>query len=362
MTGRQTINDVARVAGVSKATVSAVLNDRRGVSESTRARVLAVMEELHYRPATTAAVRRGGRRHRSLGLVIKEIDNPYYMEVASGAIAAASRLGYTVLVASSEGDYASERDAVQLLCERGTEGLIVTPVLDPHADLSHLFDLKRRNVPFVLLEEVRGVRASLIDIENLEASRLAVDHLIGLGHTRIVHLAGPEYSTHSRDRIEGVYRAFSRSAQGMNDGAIIAAGTHLEDGYRAGLALFGDRAPDERPTAVTCYNDLVALGLVRALQALGLLVPDDVSVVGFDDLQLLDYCAVPLTSVHVPKHEMGQRATDLLVRHIEAGGTLPPVREYLPGRLVVRGSTRPPAHLMPAARRHSPAIRHARVR
>ncbi|MDB4905452.1 MAG: regulatory protein LacI [Gemmatimonadetes bacterium] len=336
---RATITDVAREAGVSKASVSAVMNEKPGVSEQTRAHVLAVMSRLNYRPARPAA-RGGTRARRSLGLVIKEMDNPYYTEVASGAVAAGRQLGYTMVVASSEGDYESERAAVQVFCDHGVDGLIITPVLGPQSDLSHLFELQRRNVPFVLLEEVRGVRASLVDIENVEASAQAVEFLFGQGHVHIVHFAGPEYSMHSRERIDGVYRAFSGSAHSFGPDAIVRAGAHLEDGYRAGLEYFGPLSAAQRPTAVTCYNDLVALGLMRALTELGISVPGDVSVVGFDDLQLLDYLGVSLTSVHVPKFEMGHRATEMLIRHIETHEPIPPVSHYLSGRLVLRGSTR----------------------
>ena len=343
MSKRATITDVAREAGVSKASVSAVINDKPGVSEQTRARVLGVMTRLRYRPERSAAARRASPDRRSLGLVIKEMDNPYYMEIASGALAAGRESGYTVVVASSEGDYEAERHAIQVLCDQGVDGLIITPVLGPQSDMSHLFDLQRRNVPFVLLEEVRGVRASLVDIENVEASAQAVEHLIAEGHTRIVHFAGPEYSSHSRERIEGVYRAFSRSTLVLADDAIVRAGAHLEDGYRAGLAYFSGHEEGDRASAVTCYNDLVALGVLRALSELQVAVPDDVSVIGFDDLQLLEYLGASLSSVHVPKYEMGQRATEILVRHIETNEPLPPVSEYLAGRLVLRGSTRPSA-------------------
>jgi DNA-binding LacI/PurR family transcriptional regulator len=349
MAERPTINDVAREAGVSKASVSAVLNHKAGVSDRTRARVEAVMERLNYRPSGHVLSRSPSGKRRSLGLIIKEMDNPYYTEVATGALAEGRKHGYTVLVASSEGDYEAEKEAVELMREQGVDGLIVTPVVDEHADLSHLFELKRRNFPFVLLEEIRGVRASLIDIENVEASRRAVEHLIEGGHTRIVHFAGPAYSMHSRERVEGVYRAFSGSPQVFAGDAIIPAGAHLEDGYRAGLAHFRGRPAAERPTGVTCYNDLVAMGVMRALAELGVRVPDDVSVIGFDDLAIVDYLAVPLTSVHVPKHEMGRRATEILIRHIEAREALPPVKEYLAGELVLRASTRPLTPPAPAA-------------
>jgi DNA-binding LacI/PurR family transcriptional regulator len=278
---------------------------------------------------------------RSLGLLIKEVDNPYYSEVVAGIRAYGRDRGYTVVVASSEGDAKAEQEATETLRRHGVAGLVVTPVMDWDTDLSHLFELMRRNFPFVLLEQIHGLRASLVDVENVEASRTAVEFLIQQGHTRIVHFGGPSYSMHSEERVDGVRRAFSRSSLVFPDDAIVPAGAHLEDGYRAGLEYFRDRQGPDRPTAVTCYNDLVALGLIRALGELGLSVPGDVSVVGFDNLAILPYVGVPLTTIHVPKVEMGERATEMLIRRIEARQALPPERVTFEGTLVVRGSTRP---------------------
>ena len=338
-TKRTTISDVARHAGVSKATVSAVLNDKGTVRDSTRARVVSVMKQLNYRPRSTVGLPRRGDT-RSLGLLIKELDNPYYSEIVAGIRDFGRRRGYAVVVASSEGDAEAEQDATELMRRQGVAGLLVTPVMDPDVDLSHLFELNRRNFPFVLLEQIRGVRASLVDVENVEASRGAVDFLIQQGHERIIHFAGPMYSMHSEERIDGVRRAFSRCSLVFPDESIIRVGAHPDDGYRVGLLYFRDRSPADRPTAVTCYNDLVALGLIRALKELGICVPGDVSVVGFDDLAILPYVGVPLTTVHVPKVQMGERATELLIRRIEAHKAMPPERIYFEGELVVRNSTR----------------------
>ena len=203
---RPTITDVAASAGVSKATVSAVLNDSDTVKDATRDRVLTAIELLNYRP-TQLTGRASSRRDRSVAVVIKEYDNPYYADVIAGARAAADAAGYTLLVVSSEGEYGAEARAVALLRGKDVDGLIATPVLDEHADLSHFFELKRRNVPFVLLEAVRGVRASIVDVDNVEASRRTVEHLFALGHTRVVHFAGPPYSAHSQERVDGVHRS-----------------------------------------------------------------------------------------------------------------------------------------------------------
>ncbi len=339
MTKRPTISDVARHAGVSKATVSAVLNDTGSVKQSTRDRVLAAMEMLNYRPSQSAG-RDGVRRSRSIGLIIKEIDNPYYAEVILGARSYASEKGYTLLVVSSEGEYEAERRAVELLRSIDVDGLIATPVLDEQADLSHFFELKRRNFPFVLLEQVRGVPASLVDVDNVDASRRAVEHLIALGHTRIAHFAGPDYSMHTLERIDGVHRAYSGSHLIFSDDNIVSAGAHLADGYRAALAYFGARQAGRRATAVTCYNDLVAIGVCRALAELGLRVPDDVSVVGYDDVPITEYLPIALTTVRMPKFEMGKLAAQMLIRHVESKTGVLPQKVFLDAELVIRGSTR----------------------
>jgi LacI family transcriptional regulator/LacI family repressor for deo operon, udp, cdd, tsx, nupC, and nupG len=234
---------------------------------------------------------------------------------------------------------------VELLRDKDVDGLIAAPVMDEHADLSHFFELKRRNFPFVFLEGVRGVPASLVDLENVSASQKAVEYLFGLGHRRIAHFAGPAYSTHSQERVAGVHRAYSSSNLVFSPDDIVQAGAHFEDGHRCGHALFQERTESDRPTAVTCYNDLVAMGLCKALSELGIRCPEDVSVVGFDDIKFCENLAVPLTTIRVPKFEMGNLAAQMLIRHIESKQAVTPRKVYLDATLVVRSSTAPPAHI-----------------
>ena len=340
--GRATIQDVADRAAVSIATVSAVLNDKATVRDSTRAQVLSAIRELNYR--SRPALRRQGSPEgaRSVGFVLREIANPYYAEIIDGAEEYLRERGYRMLVGASAGIVSREHQIVDLFRLKDFDGLLLTPVLDRETDLAHMFDLKRRNIPFVLLEEVHGIQASLVDVDNVDGAKQAVGHLIDLGHTRIVHLAGPEYSLHSDERVAGVRAAYSESALVYSDDVVVRAGDSLADGYRAGMAHFRALPAARRPTAVTCYNDLVAIGLCRALVELGLRVPDDVSVVGYDDLQLLDYVSPRLTSVRVPKREVGRMAAELLHEEIEGGPPAAPRKEYLRAELVLRESTRAP--------------------
>ena len=176
-------------------------------------------------------------------------------------------------------------------------------------------------------------------LELKKASKHAVEWLIDHGHKRIVHFAGPMYSMHSDERIEGVRRAFSAQQLALTERDVVHAGARLEDGYAAGLAYFREKS-DNPPTAVTCYNDLVAIGLMRALRELNIKVPDDVSVIGYDDIAMSSYCCVPLTSVRVPRKQIGNRAAEMLIQHIESSDTWKIERLSLKAELIVRESTR----------------------
>jgi len=335
-----TMEDVAAEAGVSKSTVSAVINDKDVVHEDTRELVWDAVNELDYRPRGSA--RRGFKAPsgKSIGFVIKEANNPYYSETLVGIQEVAHEKGFLTYVSSSEGRFDREQQIIEQFANKDLDGLIITPILNGDTDLSHLFDLKRNNIPFVLLEDIRGLQADLVDIDNVQASGTAVQHLIELGHERIVHFAGPSYSEHTQERIEGVHRAFSRSPLVFNDDTVVNTGDSFEEGYERSLDVFAEW--NGEVTGVTCYNDLVALGVMKGLRELGISVPDDISIVGFDDLKLLDYFPIPLTTIRVPKHEMGHRATDLLLDQIDSGTTGSPTQIVLDAELVVRSSTAPP--------------------
>jgi LacI family transcriptional regulator len=349
---RATMQDVARLADVSKATVSAVLNSSSDVRDHTRERVMSAIALLNYRAQNAPPRRDSTERGPTLGLVIKEVDNPYYAEVILGAREIAEQSGYTLIVASSEGEHDAERRAVHALRANGIDGFMLTPVLDETADLAHLFELKRRNLPLVLLERVRGLRASLVDVDNVRASRRAADHLIARGHARLAHFAGPPYSMHSQERIEGVRLASSAASQiVLTENDIVIAGAHLADGYRAALSYFDGRHPDERATGITCYNDLVAIGVCRALTDLGLRVPADVSVIGFDDITLAEYASVPLTTVRMPKRQMGALAASMLIQQIESHTVLPPRAEMLESEIIERASVARPNERRASMRR-----------
>ena len=342
---RVTITDVAKHARVSTGTVSAVLNGRTSVRDITRQRVLDVIDELGYQPSFPARNLRLGHTNdavtgRCVGLLIKEIDNPFYTDVITGTHRLLQDQGYAAFVCTSQGNYEQEGDLINALRGWLIHGAIIAPVLHAQTDLSHLFMLKRARYPFVVLEDLAGLRVNSVSMDNVKASQMALRYLIESGHQRIVYLAGPTYTQCTRDRIQGVEPAFSPSNLVYSEAVIVPAGARSEDGYRATVQLFRDRSAEERPTAVACFNDLVAMGVLRALAELGLSVPEDVSVVGFDDIQEAAYLPVPLTTVRVPKLEMGRRAAELLLRQLDASEAMLAERVVLETDLVLRGSTR----------------------
>lgn len=327
------------MAGVSKSTVSAVINNSRPVTVETRARVVDAARALNYQPSAKARhLRDNGSR--CIGLIIKERGNPFYDEVAMGAMRVASEAGYSLYVASSEGDYGEEGKIIDDLRNKGVNGLIISPVLNEQTDLSSLFMLRQARYPFVLLERIFGVQANIVDVDNAAASKEAVQHLIREGHSSIVHFAGPPYSMHTRERIDGVRQAFSESRLVFREDTVVEAGCRFSDGYRTALSFFGERDEASWPTAVTCFNDLVALGVWAALRELNVAVPERVSIIGYDDLHLLRFLPEGLSSVHTQIGEMGEVAARMLIEHIESREELAVERRTLPARLELRQTTR----------------------
>ena len=337
-----TITDVADAAGVSKATVSAVLNDRPNVGSDTRERVRGVIDRMNYRPRASARLQRTGRTSPAVGLVVKEIANPYYAEIVAAVRAEAAERGYLVVVCDTGGSAAEEAKCCRVLREHGVEGVVISPVRGDGADFAHLFDLRRERFPFVLLGSVVGIQAPTVSIDSQASAKSAARHLLDAGYERVVHFAGPAYSQHSRERVEGVRAAYSETAHAFDPSFVVEAGASMADGHRAAAAFFVDY-DGPRPLGVTCYNDLVALGVWQAAAEAGLSVPGDVALVGHDDLELARRLPLGLSSVHSPNAELGRRAAALLFDALDGDAPAAPEHVVLDTHLVVRASSPPVA-------------------
>ncbi len=335
-----TINDVARRAGVSKVTVSAVINDKKCVRPVTRDLVLNVIKELNFRPKGTARNLKSANGDKSIGVILKDLTYPFYTSIATGIREYADGKGYSVVVTSSENDSECERQFSHMFSSKDIKGAIISPLVEGEAEIEHLFKLKMINYPFVLLEDVKGIKANVVAIDSQKAIMQAVKYLINSGHNNIVHFSGPASSSYTQERIDGFRQAFSESTLVYNKDMIVPVGCRYTESFRKTVDYFKHKKPKNYPTAIVCFNDLQALAVMMALKELGIRVPDDISVIGNDDIEYAKFYPVPLTTIRAPQFEIGQKAAEILIRNIESSKQLPVEKVILETELVVRESSR----------------------
>ena len=337
---RITIVEVAKKAGVSKGTVSAVINARNTVKPVTRDHILEVMKELNFRPRGVARNLKNGNQYRSIGVIIKDLNYPFYTSIATGVKEYANSKGYSVIVTSSENEHESEKRFSHLFSAKDVKGTIIAPIVEGASEIEHLFKLKMINYPFVLLEDVKGIQANVVAINNLKAIKKAVKYLIDSGHTKIVHFAGPPQSSHTQERIEGFRHAFSESTLVFSKDMIVPVGSSHDESYCKTIEYFKEKNRTDYPSAIVCFNDMQALGVMMALNELHIKVPDDISIIGNDDIYYAKIYPVPLTTIRAPQHEIGKKAAEILIRNIEAPELLPVEKVYLETEFVIRQSSK----------------------
>ncbi|MFC9861847.1 MULTISPECIES: LacI family DNA-binding transcriptional regulator [unclassified Streptomyces] len=306
------IKDVARRAGVSVGTVSNVINRPEAVLPETRARVLAAIDELGYVRSESARQLRAGRS-RIMALLVLDMGNPFFVDVARGAERAARQAGLGVMVCNSDQSPAEEAEYLGLFAEQRVCGVLVTPA---DATGRNLEAFSRHRIPFVLVDRVApGVESCAVSVDDVRGGALAVGHLVSAGHRSVAYVSGPGDLHQIRDRREGALAALAEA--GLPPEALVEIPSDRLDvaaGRDAGARLLG-LVP--RPTAVFCANDLLALGVLQALYAAGVRVPQDVAIVGYDDIEFAAAAAVPLTSVRQPAVVMGRMAAELLLEEAD---------------------------------------------
>jgi len=335
-----TIEDVAKRAEVSKGTVSAVINAKNTVKPATRDHILTIMKELNFRPKGMARNLKNGGHDKSIGIIIKDLNYSFYTSIATGAKEYANSKGYSVIITSSENDHECEKKFTHLFSSKDIKGAIIAPLVEGTAEIEHLFKLKMINYPFVLLEDVKGIQANVVAIDNLKAIKKAVKYLIDGGHTKIVHFAGPLQSTHTQERIEGFRHAFSESPLIFSKEMIIYVGSRYEESFNNTMKYFSNRNRENYPTAIVCFNDQQALAVLTALKELNIRVPEDISIIGNDDIYYARLYPVPLTTIRAPQEEIGRKAAEILIRNIESPALLPNERVVLETEFIIRESTK----------------------
>jgi LacI family transcriptional regulator len=332
---RPTQTDVARLAGVSRATVSYVLNDRTDgripITEQTRHKVLRAAEELGYAPSALARSLRSGES-RMVGFLMPAVHNPHYWDILAGAEEEITEQGYHLVLVTANLDPKRERRCLQSLFQQRLDGVILMPTfLDKYTDELEL--LSERNSPVVLIGSLGGADWVFPDVAGGAVAMM--EHLIGLGHERIAFVNGVARRRLSQAREDIYVRKLEEAGLSRDPQLLRRCGYLVKDAYSETQALLDMPSP---PTTIWTVNDLLAIGALRAIHERGLRVPDDVAVAGFDDIDLSQQLYPPLTTVHMPALEMGRRAAEFLFERMESPD-LDPMQELMPTHLVVREST-----------------------
>ena len=335
-----TIVDVAREAGTSKSTVSKVLRDHPYVSKEARARVLRAIDRLGYRPNRAARSLVQGRA-RALGIVIPDIRNPFYPRLIRAIDDAAKEAGYTTILAQVDFDQLDLVEEVESVLWGLVDGIIFG---SSWGSPSSLRRLKQRSVPFAFVScKPDDLQADYAVVDDNYGARLAVDHLAGLGHRRIAHIASPEPDSSAQDRLEGYLSGLKNHGLPVDERLIVSAIRRTSvgspsglDGYDAAASLMTQASP---ATAIFCANDDIALRAMEAVEDSGARIPSDVSLVGFDDLGFSAIPRIGLTTVSHPIEQMGRVVTDWILDRAKVSTDRMPLQIVFKPSLVVRTST-----------------------
>jgi LacI family repressor for deo operon, udp, cdd, tsx, nupC, and nupG len=323
------IKDVAQRAGVSIATVSRVFDNPAIVAAQTRERVISAADSLGYRPNAMARRLRSSKAEVIL-VIVNDLVNPFIAEVARGIENAAEAVGVSIILGDAQRDAGRERRYADLVRARQADGIIQFGPRIP-------FDEGERLPMVTALECVRGSPYSSVQIDNVAAAKAVIEHLLEIGHFRIGAIAGPLQSTQSADRLIGVQMALSRAGLVLPEDRLTTGEYSASSGLEAAMQLL--QTP-ERPTALFCFNDLMAIGAMQAARSLGLRVPEDLSIVGFDDMFLASAMNPPLSTVRQPARELGAKALELVIEAVERPD-IARTQAILPYELVWRSSVLP---------------------
>lgn len=332
------IKDIAQAAGVSHSTVSRALTDSPLVNPETKARIRRLAQEMGYSPD---AIARSLvlKQTRTVGVVVTTIADPFVAEVVQGVEDTAQKNGYSVILASSASDVQRELAAVEMLRAKRVDTVIV---ISSRVGALYLEHLERIGVPLVLVNshsEQSGRYTFSVSVDNRHGGHLATTHLLQLGHRRVAYVAGLADHSDDAGRMAGYRQALEEVGLAFDPRLVIPGNGGLEGGERAFRALTALTNP---PTAAFCYNDMTAMGIIAAARRARLTVPDDLSVVGFDDIPVAARFSPALTTLAQPQRGMGRQAMDMALALIAAGeATAPFANIVIQGELIVRESSGP---------------------
>lgn len=345
---RVSVKDIALGAGVSLGTVSNVLNHPQKVSDSTRERVHTVIEELGFVRNDAARQLRAGSS-TAIGLVVLDVGNPFFTDVARGAEDAASESGNVVLLGNSANDQSRERYYLALFEEQRVRGVLVSPVGDASVAIDRLTG---NGTPVVLIDRRADPgRYCSVSVDDVAGGALAVRHLIAGGNRRILFAGGPSAVSQVADRLAGARAAIAESPDDVALDVILTSEMTVQAGRRIGESLIA-RLPPERPDAVFAVNDLLAVGILQAFESGNAIsVPDDIALIGYDDIDFASATAVPLSSIRQPSEQIGRAGVELLLDEAATGDDHVHAQVLYQPELVVRASSMRDARVPAGVRR-----------
>ncbi|WP_438446124.1 LacI family DNA-binding transcriptional regulator [Gorillibacterium sp. sgz5001074] len=334
-----TIYDVAKKANVSPMTVSRVINNSPLIKESTRLKVEAVIRELDYVPNKQARSLTS-KETRLVSLVIPDISNPFFTNIARGAEDKALQLGYQLILANTDENADKEAQYMNMLMSTGVDGVLLVPAGGQSS--VHLRKLIKRRIPFVYVDRtVDSVPADSITGDNVSTTRCLANHLIGLGHSRIAFINGPGTLSNAREREQGFREALQLAGIEPNPHYLIE--THFkQDNLQEIIAKLLSLQKGDRPTAILAANNFIGVNTLRALRTLGLRVPEDMAVTCFDDPDIIPDYNPFLTVAKQPAYDMGYLGMQLLIERIQGEAPSATRRIVLPAELIIRSSTARP--------------------
>ena len=329
-----TIKDVAHHAQVSVTTVSHVINATRFVSEDSRLRVEAAIKSLKFVRSALARSLKNNRTN-TIGMMIPNSSNPYFAEIIRGIEDVCYLAGFNVILCNSDDDPNKQAKYIRVLTEKQIDGLVV---MSSGEDKELVKLLRELDVPQVLVDrEVEHLLIDLVEVDHEVGGYIAMRHLLQLGHTRIACIHGPLELSSAKQRLEGSRRALIESGIAMRPDLEVNGAFTSQGGHAAMQLLLSVSEP---PSAVFASNDLMAIGAASAASSAGIKIPQDLSIIGFDDIALAAYCTPPLTTIVQPKHQLGELAAQIVLERI-ANRQCPARREILLPTLRVRASTAP---------------------
>lgn len=306
-----TLKDIGKEVGVSATTVSRALNNKPDISYQVKQKIKEVAERLGYSPNALARSLKA-KKTSSIGVLIADIADPFFAPIVKGIENTARQMGYSIILCDTGEEYEQEKLAVQMMLEKRVDGLLITPCQTEYGDI---LELERKKVPFVLLgRHFDVVESDYVITDEIEGAFLATDYLIKKGHKKILFINGPNYISSAKERLVGYKRALQEHAILFDKSLVKEGALKMEDGYRIMKEIL---SAGTKFTAVFAYCDFVVLGIMQALEEAKLKIPENIAIVGYDDVVFAGFLQVPLTTVHIPKYELGKEAMKLLKKKID---------------------------------------------